>query len=100
MHPDALSLTEHALDLGLSVEVFTNLVHVSPRWWDLFQRAGVSVATSYYSADPAEHNAVTRRPPKPVPARTSSGRSGLGSRCAPVSSTPATATGPSGLAAT
>ncbi|WP_433227655.1 radical SAM protein [Actinomadura formosensis] len=62
MHPDAVSLAEHALDLGLSVEVYTNLVHVSACWWDLFQRDGVSVATSYYSADPAEHNAVTRRP--------------------------------------
>ncbi|WP_199487332.1 radical SAM/SPASM domain-containing protein [Actinomadura spongiicola] len=62
MHPDAAFLLEHALNLGLSIEVFTNLVHVSGLWWGLFQREGVSVATSYYSADPTEHDAVTRRP--------------------------------------
>ncbi|TDB72943.1 radical SAM/SPASM domain-containing protein [Actinomadura sp. KC216] len=62
MHPDAAHLSECALALGLDVEVFSNLVHVPPRWWELFQRDRVSVATSYYSADPAEHKAVTGRP--------------------------------------
>lgn len=62
MHPDAAHLVEHALTLGLDIEVYTNLVHVTPTWWALLQRDGVSVATSYYSDDPAEHNAVTGRP--------------------------------------
>ncbi|WP_243719698.1 radical SAM/SPASM domain-containing protein [Actinomadura sp. KC06] len=62
MHPDAAHLAEYALTLGLDVEVFSNLVHVTARWWDLFQRDGISVATSYYSDDPAEHNTITGRP--------------------------------------
>jgi MoaA/NifB/PqqE/SkfB family radical SAM enzyme len=62
MHPDALALVDRALSLGLAVEVYSNLVHVSAKWWTLLQREGVSLATSYYSDDPAEHDAVTGRP--------------------------------------
>ncbi|MEU8801218.1 radical SAM protein [Spirillospora sp. NPDC048819] len=62
MHPDAVELLCHALDLGMAVEVYSNLVHVSAAWWDLFQRDGVSIATSYYAADASGHNAVTGRP--------------------------------------
>lgn len=61
MHPDALDLSEHALTLGLRVEVYSNLVHVPAKWWTLLQREGASLATSYYSDDPAEHDAVTGR---------------------------------------
>ncbi|TDC96609.1 radical SAM protein [Actinomadura sp. 7K507] len=62
--PDAFEIACHALDLDLDldVEVYSNLVHIPARWWDLLQRDGISIATSYYSADPAEHNAVTGRP--------------------------------------
>lgn len=62
LHPDAPALVDHALSLGLRVEIFTNLVHVTDQWWDLFVRDMVSVATSYYSDDPAQHNAMTGRP--------------------------------------
>jgi MoaA/NifB/PqqE/SkfB family radical SAM enzyme len=62
MHPDFPELVDHALDVGLDVEVFSNLVHVSARCWELFQRDGLSLATSYYSDQAAEHNAMTRRP--------------------------------------
>ncbi|MGA4859961.1 radical SAM/SPASM domain-containing protein [Streptomyces koyangensis] len=62
LHPDFEELLLHALGLGLSVEVSTNLVHVPERLWKLFERPGVSLATSYYSADPDGHNAVTGRP--------------------------------------
>ncbi|WP_243717726.1 radical SAM protein [Actinomadura sp. KC345] len=62
MHPDAGDLLCHALDLGMAVEVYSNLVHVPAAWWDLFQRDGVSIATSYYAADASGHNAVTGRP--------------------------------------
>ncbi len=61
MHPDFADLVEHALGVGLLVEVFSNLTHIKPDWWELFQREGVSLATSYYSDDAAEHNAVTGR---------------------------------------
>ncbi|MFP3968130.1 radical SAM protein [Actinomadura fulvescens] len=62
MLPDAAELVAYALDLGLDVEVFSNLVHVSDGWWNLFQRDRVSGATSYYSDDADEHNAITGRP--------------------------------------
>ncbi|GAB2801596.1 radical SAM/SPASM domain-containing protein [Streptomyces daliensis] len=62
MHPDALSLADRALALGLRVEVYSNLVHISEAWWALLQHKGASLATSYYSNRPDEHNAVTGRP--------------------------------------
>lgn len=61
MHPDFADLVDHALNVGLAVEVFSNLTRIKPEWWDLFQRQGVSLATSYYSDDAAEHNQVTGR---------------------------------------
>ncbi|GAA0968593.1 radical SAM protein [Actinocorallia libanotica] len=61
LHPDALDLVGHALDIGLSIEVFSNLVHVSDAWWDLLARPGAALATSYYSDEPAEHDAITSR---------------------------------------
>lgn len=60
MHPDAVDLVDHALGLGLKTEIFSNLVHVPALWWELFQR-GVFVATSYYSDDAVEHDAITGR---------------------------------------
>ncbi|MDE3721861.1 radical SAM protein [Nocardiopsis sp. N85] len=61
LHPDAPAIAVHALDRGLDVEVYSNLVHVSPAWWTLLQRPGMSAATSYYGSDPARHNAMTGR---------------------------------------
>lgn len=62
LHPDLVELIEHALWSGLGVEVFSNLVHVTPRQWAVFERPGVTLATSYYSDDPAEHRRITGRP--------------------------------------
>lgn len=59
LHPECAALVNYALAAGLRVEVFTNLAHVRSSWWSLFRRPGVSVATSYYSDDAAEHDAVT-----------------------------------------
>jgi MoaA/NifB/PqqE/SkfB family radical SAM enzyme len=50
----------HALTSGLEVEVFSNLVHVSPQLWDVFTQPGVRLATSYYSDSAAEHQAITK----------------------------------------
>ncbi|MEV8115702.1 radical SAM protein [Streptomyces xiamenensis] len=61
MHPDAEELVRHALDLGLRTEIYSNLVRVTDEWWELFQRHGVSVATSYYSDRAEQHNAMTGR---------------------------------------
>ncbi|MGW0705690.1 radical SAM protein [Streptomyces sp. NPDC002643] len=62
LHPDLSVLVEHALDQGLRVEIFSNLVHVPAALWPLLERDGVSLATSYYSDDPDEHAAITGRP--------------------------------------
>lgn len=43
------------------MEVFSNLVKVTDRLWEVFGRPGVRLATSYYSPDAAEHEAVTGR---------------------------------------
>ncbi|HXI22127.1 MAG TPA: radical SAM protein [Gemmatimonadales bacterium] len=61
LHPDLPALVRHALGLGLLVEIFSNLVRVPPGLWELFSLPGVSLATSYYSDDPAEHAAITGR---------------------------------------
>lgn len=51
LHPDLPALVEHAVLRGLAVEVFSNLVHVTPRLWDTFGQPGVRLACSYYSDD-------------------------------------------------
>jgi hypothetical protein len=43
------------------VTVFSNLVHIRPDLWKLFSIPGVSLATSYYSDDPGQHEAITGR---------------------------------------
>jgi len=69
-HPQFLELMSYALAVGLSVEVFTNLVNVHPSWWDLFAHPKVSLATSYYSDDADEHRAITGRVDSYVRTRT------------------------------
>jgi MoaA/NifB/PqqE/SkfB family radical SAM enzyme len=61
MHPGFPQLLEHAIQTGLKVEVFTNLAHVDPHCWSLYQHPSVSLATSYYSDLAAEHDKVTGR---------------------------------------
>lgn len=38
LHPDLPGLVRYALDAGIEVEVFSNLVHVSPALWEVFAR--------------------------------------------------------------
>jgi MoaA/NifB/PqqE/SkfB family radical SAM enzyme len=61
LHPDLPEFVDRALGAGLSVEVFSNLVHIEPHLWDAFSRPGVRLATSYYSDAADQHEAVTRR---------------------------------------
>jgi MoaA/NifB/PqqE/SkfB family radical SAM enzyme len=61
MHPDLPRLIRCALGHGLTVEVYTNLVHVSPEMWEAFSLAGVQLATSWYSDDRDKHEQVTGR---------------------------------------
>jgi MoaA/NifB/PqqE/SkfB family radical SAM enzyme len=61
LHPDLPVFVERALAHGVEVEVFTNLDHVTSAFWELFARPGVRLATSWYSDDADEHEAVTTR---------------------------------------
>jgi MoaA/NifB/PqqE/SkfB family radical SAM enzyme len=62
LHPALPALIDHALSTGLEVEVYSNLVHVTPALWATFERPGVRLATSYYADDPARHAKITGRP--------------------------------------
>jgi sulfatase maturation enzyme AslB (radical SAM superfamily) len=59
LDPRLPGLIRHALGAGVKVYVYSNLVHVSPELWELFSRPGVSLGTSWYSADPAMHAEIT-----------------------------------------
>jgi len=58
LHPDLPRMIEHALAHDVMVEVYSNLLHVTDRMWELFRRPGVSLATSWYSCDPVEHQQI------------------------------------------
>ncbi|GLY49976.1 hypothetical protein Lesp01_36320 [Lentzea sp. NBRC 102530] len=60
LHRGLPALVGHALDRGLAVEVFTNLVRVSADLWEVFSQPGVRLATSYYSDDAEQHERITR----------------------------------------
>lgn len=59
LDPNLLRLARHALAAGLNVNVYSNLVRVTPVLWELFTESGVSVSTSWYTADTAEHAVIT-----------------------------------------
>ncbi|MFG2695782.1 radical SAM protein [Kitasatospora sp. NPDC048407] len=60
--PGWRDLVDHALSLGLEVEVFSNLYHLTETAWETVTRPGVRLATSYYSINAGEHDRVTRLP--------------------------------------
>ncbi|MFD7549024.1 radical SAM protein [Streptomyces sp. NPDC059816] len=62
VHPQWRVFVDHALFLGLDVQVYSNLFNVAASWWDTFERRGVTLATSYYSDTPAEHDKITGKP--------------------------------------
>lgn len=59
LHPELRRLVCYALGKGFKVDVYTNLVHVTPELWELFSLPGVSLGTSWYSADDDRHADVT-----------------------------------------
>ncbi|MGW0917172.1 radical SAM protein, partial [Streptomyces sp. NPDC002784] len=61
LHPDFTELVEHALDRSVGVQVYSNLYRVRLEHWGLFERPGVSLATSYYADTDDGHDAVTGR---------------------------------------
>jgi len=57
------SLIEHAARRGFrQIEVFTNATHVTEELMQVFRRWRVGVASSFYSADAATHDRITRHP--------------------------------------
>lgn len=62
LHPDLAVMIEHALDRGLTVEVASTFVRVPARLWDVLARPGVTVAVSYHSSIPEEHDGITGLP--------------------------------------
>src|SRR5215469_1885334 len=61
LHPDLPYLVRYALSTGIQVEVFSNLVHITPAVWKVFSLPGVRLATSYYSDNRDQHKQVTGR---------------------------------------
>lgn len=61
LHADLEQLVDTALNRGMTVEVFSNLVHVPPSLWQTFSQRGVQLACSYYSDDPEQHAIITGR---------------------------------------
>jgi MoaA/NifB/PqqE/SkfB family radical SAM enzyme len=60
-HPALGAFIAHARSHCIDVEVFSNLFVITKRMWQLFEDNEVSLATSYYSAIPAEHDGITGR---------------------------------------
>jgi MoaA/NifB/PqqE/SkfB family radical SAM enzyme len=61
LHPDLPLFITAATDLGLRVELYTNLTHIRSKMWDLFCDRNVRLATSFYSIDAEAHDAITKR---------------------------------------
>lgn len=58
-------LVRYALDHGLEVEVFSNLVHVPERLWQVFTRPGVRLATKLLLGRRGRARGGHRRPGQP-----------------------------------
>jgi pyruvate-formate lyase-activating enzyme len=61
LYPELPGLIGHARQVGLEVEVYSNLVHVPDATWGALARDGVRLATSFYSDDRGEHRQITGR---------------------------------------
>ncbi len=61
-HPRFCELVEFAAQLGLEVEVYSNLVSITERMWQLFVRHRVQIGTSFYTPDPMLHTRITNSP--------------------------------------
>jgi pyruvate-formate lyase-activating enzyme len=59
LHPGLSELVNRALDLGMQIEVYSNLIHVRASLWPVLRQRDVVLATSYYSDRADEHEEVT-----------------------------------------
>jgi MoaA/NifB/PqqE/SkfB family radical SAM enzyme len=78
MAPLFPEIFRHALNSGMGIEVYSNLVHITPEVWDLLSAPNASLAFSYYAADADAHNAVTLRPSHGATRRNAEKAVGLG----------------------
>ncbi|MFD7034025.1 radical SAM protein [Streptomyces sp. NPDC059917] len=62
LHPGFVSIAQHALDAGLRVRVYSNLLRIRDEHWRLLEHPRVRLATTYHSSVAAEHDEVTGRP--------------------------------------
>lgn len=60
MHSDLAELINRAVDHGMQVEVFSNLIHIKASLWPVLRQRGVTLATSYYSDDARAHEEITK----------------------------------------
>lgn len=60
LYPHVNELIRYAHNVGLSVEVFSNMTHIRQELWETFTDCGVKLATSYYSDSPEDHDGVTK----------------------------------------
>jgi hypothetical protein len=61
LHSGACALVRHGVAAGLRAEVFSNLGRVTPAQWDVLSLPGVSLATSWCTADLKVHAQATGR---------------------------------------
>lgn len=60
-HPTLPRLITYAAQLGLRVEVFSNLFSIREHVWQALTHPGVTLATSYYSSGAKLHDQITNR---------------------------------------
>jgi molybdenum cofactor biosynthesis enzyme MoaA len=60
--PGCGTILAHALTCGMPVEVYSNGYRIPEPIWTLLGYAGASLATTYFSDDPTQHDAITGRP--------------------------------------
>ncbi|KPI01844.1 Radical SAM domain protein [Actinobacteria bacterium OK074] len=60
LYRDLPALVEHAVARALTVEIYSNLIHVRPAMWDVFSLPGIILGTSYYSDRADEHEQITK----------------------------------------
>jgi len=59
IYPGFCELLAFTAEAGLSVEVYSNLVSITPRMWELFSQYHIRIATSFYSDNSVIHDSIT-----------------------------------------
>lgn len=62
LHPGFCELLTFAAEAGLHIEVYSNLIGITPRMWDLFSRHHIRIATSFYTNSSEIHDTITATP--------------------------------------